>query len=196
LNVIFLDFDGVLNTYEDYCDEYKRYKSKEEINKKIERRFSILSDICREYNCKVVISASIKCLLDEETLKIHDNNERLRYIFDMFKKYNIECIGRTPELIIRNNGLYYPASRQMEIMLYLYRHPEIDHYCVIDDYFPKKGIDLEKIKNHLVETIDGTDTPNDGLLERHKELVGKVLQEENEVKRLIKIRNKIKKKNS
>ena len=43
MNVIFLDFDGVLDT--------AHYKSLVDI----ERRIKILADICKEYNCKFVI---------------------------------------------------------------------------------------------------------------------------------------------
>ena len=55
MNVIFLDFDGVLSTF--------HFKS----NLVVEKRVKILSDICKEYNCKVVISASAKNSIGEET---------------------------------------------------------------------------------------------------------------------------------
>lgn len=53
-NVIFLDFDGVLITY--------HYQS----DKDIERRIKILADICNYYDCKVVISSSMKNTIHEE----------------------------------------------------------------------------------------------------------------------------------
>ena len=67
MNVIFLDFDGTLNTI--------HYSSNEDI----ERRIKILADICKEYNCKVVIEASAKETIDEETLKT--NNKWVKFIF-------------------------------------------------------------------------------------------------------------------
>ena len=76
MNVIFLDFDGVLNTY-----HYVSYED-------IERRIIILSEICKEYDCKVVISASAKDAIDEDTMEIY--NDRVRFIFDCFKKYEID----------------------------------------------------------------------------------------------------------
>ena len=41
-----------------------------------------------------------------------------------------------------------------QIRLFLFRHPEIEHYCVIDDddLAPKKS-DLNKVRKHLVKTL-------------------------------------------
>lgn len=47
MNVIFLDFDGVLSTF--------HYNSLEDI----ERKIKILADICIEYNCKVVKETAV-----------------------------------------------------------------------------------------------------------------------------------------
>ena len=84
MNVIFLDFDGVLDTI--------HYSSMEDV----ERRIKILSDICSEYDCKVVIEASATVGIDEKTGYIY--NKWVRNVFKLFKKYNIECIGRTPNV--------------------------------------------------------------------------------------------------
>ena len=48
MNVIFLDFDGVINTIHNNTSE------------EIEKRIAILASICHDYGCKVVIEASIK----------------------------------------------------------------------------------------------------------------------------------------
>lgn len=58
MNVIFLDFDGVIDTI--------YYKTNEDMEKKIK----ILGDICHKYDCKVVIEASAKDSIDEETMEI------------------------------------------------------------------------------------------------------------------------------
>ena len=79
MNVIFLDFDGVLDTV--------HYLSNEDV----EKRIKILADICKEYDCKIVIDASAKIAIDEETLEI--DGEWVEFIFDCFNKYEIECIG-------------------------------------------------------------------------------------------------------
>ena len=174
MNVIFLDFDGVLDTIHYYSNE------------DVERRIKILADICHEYDCKVVIEAAAKIGIDEETLE--PDGEWLKFIFDTFKKYNIECIGITPTVKRKtSNCSYIPMWKEDEIRLYLYRHPEITHYCIIDDddLGPRKS-DLNKVKNHLLKTIYYSDNyEEEGLLEKHKEEIGNILKKENEIRRLI-----------
>ena len=173
MNVIFLDFDGVIDTI--------HYASNEDV----EKRIKILADICKEYNCKVVIEASSKIGIDEETMEV--DGEWLKFIFSCFDKYGIECIGRTPCVQkITSNNVYIPIWKEDEIRLYLYRHPEIDHYCVIDDDdLGPKNSDLNKVRKHLVKTIYYSENPEEeGLLEKHKYDVGAILKLDNEVKRL------------
>ncbi len=187
MNVIFLDFDGVLNTI--HCDTLED----------IEKRIAILSDICKSYNCKVVIEASAKVAIDEDTLET--DVKWINNIFELFKKYGIECIGRTPNVSKKkSNNIYLSMWKEDEIRLYLLRHPEIEHYCIIDDNDTinilhwKRG-DLEKVKSHLVETIYCSDNPlEEGLLPKHKEEVGKVLQRENEIRRMVTYRKERNKK--
>ena len=121
INVIFLDFDGVLDTI--------HYSSLDDI----ERRIKILSEICNELDCSVVIEASAKDVINEDTLQIEDNSSWVNFIFDCFDKYNINCIGRTPNVIRRiNDYIYTPIWKEDEIRLY----PQIktmwwgwEYYC-------------------------------------------------------------------
>ena len=170
MNVIFLDFDGVLFT---------AHSSKKE---DVERRVQVLSNICNTYNCKVVIGASNKESIDEETMETE--SKWLKDVLNLFKKYNIDCIGRTPN-VSRNigDGTYISTWKEDEIRLYLFRHPEIDHYCVIDD---DDFIDLKKVQNHLIKTIDySPENPyEEGLLLKYKEEVGRVLEKDNHIKKL------------
>ncbi len=172
INVIFLDFDGVLDTI--------HYSSLDDI----ERRIKILSEICSELDCSVVIEASAKDVINEDTLQIEDNSSWVNFIFDCFDKYNINCIGRTPNVIRRiNDYIYTPIWKEDEIRLYLYRHPEIDHYCIIDD---DDFHDLEKVKSHLVKTIYSSNNyEEEGLLLKHKEEIKEILKKDNDIKRLI-----------
>ena len=176
MNVIFLDFDGVIDT--------NYYKTNEDIEKKI----AILAEICKEYNCKVVIDASAKSVIDEETLKVDKDAKWVQYVFDLFEKYGIECIGRTPSVSRRLSSCSYtPIWKEDEIRLYLFRHPEIEHYCVIDDddLNVRQKSDLDKVRDHLVVTdyYLGDNPRGEGLLKKHKEQIKKVLEKENEVKR-------------
>ena len=170
MNVIFLDFDGVLDTY--------HYNSE----KDIERRIKILADICAEYDCKVVIEASSKDAIDEETLEVAEDSW-VRIIFELFKKYNIECIGRTKSLEENMNDFTSsPMWKEDEILEYLKMHPEIEHYCIIDDDDAKTIMhweisDLDKVRDHLVQTIYYSKNPDEeGLLPKHKDEVEKVVK--------------------
>lgn len=174
MNVIFLDFDGVLDTI--------HYKSEEDI----ERRIKILADVCHEFNAKIVIEASAKEAIDPDTLQTDE--EWINNIFNLFKKYNIECIGRTPCVEKRkSSGSYVSMWKEDEIRLYLLKHPEIDHYCIIDDddlASMHRQSDLDKVRNHLVRTLDYSDNPEDeGLLESHKKQIGEVLKKENKIRK-------------
>ena len=170
MNVIFLDFDGVLDTH--------HYNSLEDI----ERRIKILADICKEYDCKVVIEAGAKTEIDEETLEVNKDSW-VNEIFELFKKYNIECIGRTPNVEKKiSENIYLPMWKEDEIIKYLKMHPEIKHYCIIDDDDRKsmlhlKVSDLDKVRDHLVETNYYSDNPDEeGLLLRHKDEIARILK--------------------
>ncbi len=176
MNVIFLDFDGVLDTY--------HYDSLEDI----EKRIVILADICHKYNCKVVIEASAKDAIDENTLEIVQGSF-VNDIFELFNKHGIECIGRTPNVEKRiNETSYLSMWKEDEIMQYLQMHPEVEHYCIIDDDDTKtmmhwKVSDLDKVRNHLVETIYYSNNPDEeGLLPRHKDEVGKILKKSKQLR--------------
>lgn len=174
MNVIFLDFDGVLDTlhYNSYDD--------------VERRVAILSNICHEYDCKVVIEAAAKDAIDEDTFEI--SGKWVKFIFSLFEKYEIECIGRTPNVIKRNNSSsYMPMWKEDEIRLYLFRHPEIEHYCIIDDDdLQPYNSDLNKVRDHLLRTIYCSDKyDEEGLILSHKEEIGKILKKENKIRKLV-----------
>ena len=196
VNVIFLDFDGTLIGLSDP----KSYDGKEkEALERIEKRIAILTDICQTYNCKVVISSGSKTAIDERTMEVNPESTRIKDILDLFKKYGIECIGKTPDVRRRlSENSEISQWKEDEIRLYLFRHPEVMHYCVLDDedtvnLFHWDRSDLEKVREHLVSpTYYNPDHPEEeGLLPRHKEEVGKALEKENEIRRLVLRRNKL-----
>lgn len=174
MNVIFLDFDGVIDTI--------HYNS----DKDVEEKIKLLGEICHELDCKVVIEAAAKDAIDEETNEIY--GKWVNYIFDLFNKYEIDCIGRTPNVERRlSDTSTIPIWKEDEIRLYLYRHPEIEHYCVIDDDdLQPHNSDLNKVRDHLVKTIYYSDNPEEeGLLPKHKEEIKEVLKKDNDIKKLI-----------
>ena len=92
MNVIFLDFNGVLDTYE----------KMDEINKdNLER----LKHIAQETNAKVVISSSLK----NSYYYTGHFSQHLKNIMREIESVGIEIIGITPQA----------KSREEEIILYL-----------------------------------------------------------------------------
>lgn len=174
MNIIFIDFEGTLETLHLDSDE------------DIEKRIAILGTICKKYNCKVVIEAAAKVLIDENTLETE--NENIKKIFNLFNKYGIECVGRTPCVPkwLSNNS-YYSMWKDFEIRKYLFEHPEIEHYCVIDDGdFTGKVTDLKQVEDHLILTKNySRNYEEEGLLESHIEEVGKILKKENNIRKLV-----------
>ena len=165
-NVIFLDFDGVINTCKDNSKEAT------------EKRIRILGEICKRYDCKVVIEASVKSFIDEETLET--DVEWVNEIYKLFEKYGIDCIGRTPEVSKKINEFSeIPIWKEDEILLYLSRHPSIENYVVIDDDDLPKHSDLDKVRDHLVTPLMYAENKEDeGLQEFHIEEVGKILKKQ------------------
>ena len=180
MNVIFLDFDGVISTHHDIYDEKLNRVPEEIYRKNVDSRIKILGEICTENDAKVVIESSYKDRIDEETLET--DLDWIQFILDTMKKYGIDMIGRTPELSSFKEDYdgIHQIWKEDEILEYLRRHPEIDSYCVIDDDDRKAmhmKSDLDKIRNHLVETKDYLENPEEeGLQEYHKEEVKKILQ--------------------
>ena len=182
MNIIFVDFDGTLDTV--------HFRSPEQIEEKVK----ILADICHAYNAKIVIEAAAKDAIDEDTLYVDPKDKWPYFMMGLFKKYNIEVYGRTP-----NVKKYYDPNRlssmdmwkEDEIRLFLMRHPEIEHYCVIDDddllHIHHRKSDLDKVRNHLLTTNDYNehDKTQEGILESHMEEIGRILQKDNEVRKLI-----------
>ena len=112
----------------------------------------------------------------------------VNYIFYLFDKYKIECIGRTPNVEKKYSSTSsMPMWKEDEIRLYLFRNPEIEHYCVIDDddLMPYNS-DLNKVRDHLVTPLFYSENPDkEGLLIEHKEEVGKILKKENKIRKLV-----------
>lgn len=145
MNVIFLDIEGVLETHHGTMDDFKR-------------RITLLGSICSETNCKIVIESTLKKYIDIENSK--SEFDSIQTLLDLFKENGIELIGKTPSSESRNKA--------EEIVMYLKDHPEIEHFCIIDD---GDFFDLSKLREHLVKTIGSGVTTEEGLLPKHKDEV-------------------------
>ena len=146
MNIIFLDIDGVLNTFhfglKDYKNIYGGYLIIDP--KKVE----ILKKICDLTNSKVVLSTGWKYILDDELKPLDDNG---KFLLEIFNEYNIPLIGKT--IIIPKDlgdGKKTKFWKEYEINDYLINHLEIKHFCIIDD--ETEG--LESLLDYLVKTKD------------------------------------------
>ena len=180
MNVIFTDFDGVINTLNGTLRPREKETAKEE-------RIKILGDICKKYNCKVVIISGHKDRINEETLET--DLDWIQEYFKLFKKYGVEVIGRTPCMKTEiEPGIFVDIWKETEIKAYLEKHPEIEHFCILDDDDRVTFSDLEKgnfknsdlnmFREYLISPLAYSDTDPTivGLQESHIEEVGKILQ--------------------
>ena len=132
MNVIFLDFNGVLDTNE----------KMDEINIDNLKR---LKRIVEETASKVVISSSKK----NGYWRTGKISSSLQEILDALQNEGIEVIGFTP----------YLDERELEIKTYLENHPEIDNFCIIDDdyYMESFKDNLVKLPNQIEKGQKGLD---------------------------------------
>ena len=106
MNVIFLDFNGVLDTYDnmDVIDE---------------NNLNILLNVINLTESKIVITSSNK----DYFYRNGRHNEIMNNLINVLSSYGVVVLGYTKKL----------GSREEEVIDYLNTHPEIQHYCIIDD---------------------------------------------------------------
>ena len=102
-NIVFLDFDGVLNL--DIINYTGNLKAKEPINN--------LNKFCLENNFKIVVISSWRKSL---------NYKELLYEAELDK--NIEILGATDIL---------EKDRELEVIDYLEKHQNINKFIILDD---------------------------------------------------------------
>ena len=131
-NILFLDFDGVINTdIDNYGDK--------PFNTGCVRNICTL---CREYNLKIVVSSSWRKYPDYEDL--------------------LRIAGFDKDIIVLGRTSVLDDSREEEIKQYLAEHIYIDKFVIVDDtdfdeltrYHIKtefsKGFDLNKLEEARV----------------------------------------------
>lgn len=128
MKVIFLDFNGVLDTYEnmDTIDEINLH---------------ILINAIKKTEAKVVITSSNKNVF----YRIGKHNKIMINLLNTLKHNNIEILGITK----------YLNTREEEILDYLKTHPQITHYCILDDDYI-----FESMKEHQIKLTNQNDGGN------------------------------------
>lgn len=142
MKVIFLDFNSVLDTSDNY----------DVVNL---NNLSILMNVVKLTESKVVITSSIK-----NTFYVSGkHNCMMNYLLNVLKENDIEVVGFTKKL----------DNRQNEIIDYLNTHPEITHYCIIDDeYF------CELFESHMIKLTSQMDGGNSLQETSEEEIVRKL----------------------
>lgn len=154
MNIIFLDIDGILNSYAYY---------KETGNDLNLKSVDILSQIYHKFNCKIVLSSTwreLKDISEESAQKMWKN------LVDTLSKYNMEIYDITPT--IKNN-------RPLEIATWL-QNNSCSNFLILDDDFPLLEYKKYGLEKHVVKTIYFTyKIENGGLQEKHKDKAFKIL---------------------
>lgn len=115
MNVIFLDFDGVINNWNHFEGiDYNNVK--------------YLLQIIKSTNAKVVATFSKKWTFQRDS-GIDYKNTSFCKDANVLKEYGIEIFDITP---------YVNGNRELEIREYLRLHPEIEQFLILDnDYIIK-----------------------------------------------------------
>lgn len=154
MNIIFLDIDGVLNSYAYY---------KETGNDLNLKSVDILSQIYYKFNCKIVLSSTWRELKD---ISEESAQKMWKHLVDTLSKYNMEIYDITP--IIKNN-------RPLEIATWL-QNNSCSNFLILDDDFPLLEYKKYGLEKHVVKTIYFTyKIENGGLQEKHKDKAFKIL---------------------
>ena len=119
MKVIFLDFNGVLDTYDNM----------DEINPTNLQRLKTIVD---ETGAQIVISSSLK----NSYYYTGTLSRKLKDIIRQLEEVGIEVIDITP----------HAKTREEEIKMYLDMHPEIGNFCIIDDDYEMESLKENLVK--------------------------------------------------
>lgn len=163
MKVIFLDFDGVLNSQSSFIYEDNRRKVHKEqgVKGRVSETLSnecaaVFQELLNQFpEVKIVVSSTWRIIFSLEQLRIKLN------------EYHVDG-----SRIIDKTGRRHDADRGLEIQDWLDAHPEVTHYIVIDDndwgivqaHPPEKFVrtswDFGGFQfGHLAEAIEKLKTP-------------------------------------
>jgi hypothetical protein len=154
MKVIFLDFDGVLNSEASFRMEVRRKNSK-------------VSDTLNPVSCSNLqyildLDSSVKIVISSTWRKLHTNVE-LGNILNSYGVTASRIIGKTPAV--------FSGDRGHEINLWLEDNPGITKYVIIDDD-ESAAIAVKPGIGHFFQT-----TPEDGLLFKQAKAIAKLFRE-------------------
>jgi len=134
MKVIFLDFDGVLNS-----TIYDRTRDLAKNTSIDETRLPLLKQIIDTTNAKIVLSTSWRRHWNQDNTLC---DEIGLWINQLFSKYELKIYDKTPYL-------HFGVGRKNEILDWLkYSIEPIESYVILDDY----AFGWEELSNKLVKT--------------------------------------------
>lgn len=134
MKVIFLDFDGVLNSA-----IYDRTRDLTKNTSIDETRLPLLKQIIDTTNAKIVLSTSWRRHWNQDNTLC---DEIGLWINQLFSKYELKIYDKTPYL-------HFGVGRKNEILDWLkYSIEPIESYVILDDY----AFGWEELSNKLVKT--------------------------------------------
>lgn len=129
MNVVFLDYDGVVNTpMWDEDGKHCRYNSASDNKVNNFQAVQWVSEFCQKYNYDIVVTS---------TWRFQDNYKDC--LINGGLHDGIKILGRTPHIFHRSRG--------DEIQMYIDSHPKIEKFLIFDD-----DSDMGNLKEHLVKT--------------------------------------------
>jgi hypothetical protein len=149
MKVIFLDFDGVINSLEYAMEDTERWNSGD-LGMIDERKVSLINEIIKETDAKVVISSTWRTVFDLDTLRS----------FLSQKGFIGEVIGATPKPFVMVYTMYGKtwSVRGEEIQEWLDKnYGEVEAFVILDD-----NSDMAHLTSKLVQT-----TWQEGMLPEH-----------------------------
>ena len=141
MKIIFLDFDGVLNS-EKYVLRHQNCGPSID-----PKRMELLKEIIDETKAAIVLTTSWR----EHWDTVADKRDEIgAYIDGIFAEYGLRIYGKTERIFSR---------REEEIEAWLRSHPDVGRFAVVDDRFLNSSV----INGHFVKTYnykDGLDRQN------------------------------------
>ena len=130
MKVIFLDFDGVLNSAKSPVDSGTDGLVIES------GKMELLKQIVDATGAEIVLSTSWREYWSADPGKCGSTGARIRQIFDA---HGLRILDKTPVLHTR---------REQEIVSWLEAHPEVREFVVLDD----RLMGDERLKGHIIKT--------------------------------------------
>lgn len=154
MKVIFLDFDGVLNSEASF-----RYED----SRKILHVSDTLSHVaCSNLQYILEQDADVKLVISSTWRKIHTMDE-LKQILNSYGINTNRVYSKTPSVV--------SGDRSQEINMYLEAHPEVTIAIILDD--DSDVLKVNDIRCHVFQT-----TPEDGLLFKQAKQIVKLFHSE------------------